>query len=160
MIMRVIVTVMCATPVIMRIIVRMGRVVIVCMGMVRALGVMIARVLRRRRRFGVECVQRAKEGAPFHPKKPGADQHDQCVADGLDDTYGIAHGLGGRADQDRGNRNQHDRGERPQQRGSERQDDAAPPGFFVGDEVRSGGSWGYRSPMAFSMQQVRVTARQ
>ena len=33
--------------------------------MVRALGVMIVRVLRRRRRFGVECVQRAKEGAPF-----------------------------------------------------------------------------------------------
>ncbi len=94
------------------------------------------RVLRCRRGFGFECVQGPKERAPFHPKKPGADQHDQRVTYGLDDTYGVTHRLGGRADQDCGNRNKHHCCERLQERGSERQRDAAPPGFFVGDEVR------------------------
>ena len=99
-------------------------------------GMMIVRVLRRWRRFGFECVQRAKERASLHPEEPGADQHDQRVADGLDDAHRVAHRLGGRADQIAATRNQHHRGERLQQSGRERQDDAAPPGLLVGDEVR------------------------
>ena len=57
MVMRVIV--ICAMPVSIRIIVGMRCVVIVRMLMVRALGVMIVRMLRRRQRFGFECAKRS-----------------------------------------------------------------------------------------------------
>jgi transposase-like protein len=63
---------------IMRMIVAVGMIMMSARAtrMVRTLGVMIVRVLRRRRRFGFECVQSTKERAPLHPKKPGTDQDD------------------------------------------------------------------------------------
>ena len=135
MIMRVIVAVMSTMRVIMGIMVRTGCVVIVHMLMMRARGRMIVRLLRCQRRFGFECVQGAKERARFYPKKPGADQHDQRVANGLDHAHRVAHGLGGGADQNSGNSNQHHCGKCLQECGRERQNDAAPPGLFIGDEV-------------------------
>ena len=72
---------------------------------------------------------------PCTQSSRSADEHDQRVAGDLDRPHGVAHRLRGRAEQHRGDANDRDRDERLQQRRGERQHDAAPPGFLVGDEI-------------------------
>ena len=56
----------------------------------------------RRRRFGSGGTQRTKKSAPLYPEQANADEHDQRIADSLDDMDGVAHRFGGGADQHRG----------------------------------------------------------
>jgi hypothetical protein len=109
---------------------------------VMGVGVRIVHVVdmtgrRHRRRFGFrsDLAQGMQEAAPFYPEEPRADQHDECVTDELDDAHRLAHHLRGGADQHRGDGDNGHGGRGLQQSRGEREHDATPPGFLVGEQV-------------------------
>ena len=71
----------------------------------------------------------------LHPEQPRAERRDQRVADDLDIADGLAHHFRGGAEQGRRDPDDQHRDQRLQKSRRERQDDAAPPGFFIGDEI-------------------------
>ena len=82
-----------------------------------------------------QAPHRVEEAPALGPDQPRANQRDQRVARELDDTLGAAHLAGGGVEQCRGDADDRNRNQRLKQRGSERQHDAAPPRFLVGDQV-------------------------
>ena len=92
-------------------------------------------MVRRRHRRRRLRLQRAHKTAALGPDQPGAERRDQAIADDLDRLLRRAHRLGGRGEQPGEHRNQRHRHQRLQQRRGERQHDAAPRGFLVGDEI-------------------------
>ena len=86
-------------------------------------------------RFGLQVAERGKKAVTLDPQQPRADQHDQAVADDLDDAHRVAHELGGRAEQHRGDADDRHGGQRLHHRRGERQRDAAAPGLLVGEQI-------------------------
>ena len=127
--------VLMGVAVMMPMIVRVGCLMLMPMMMMRAVAVIVRVIRRRRGGLRPYRVQRVSKRAALHPQQPRPDQHDQGVADELDDPHRVAHHLRRRADQDRGNGDDHHGGDGLQQGRGERQYDAAPPGLFVGNEV-------------------------
>src|SRR3954454_24834575 len=78
----------------------------------------------------------AKKALALDPDQPRANERDQRVAGKLDHPLGAAHLPGGGVEQRRRDTDDRDRDEGLQQRRRKRQHDAAPPGLFVGDEIR------------------------
>ena len=98
--------------------------------MIVAVRVMMVAVILRRFR-----TQQFNESSALHPQQPRADRDDQQIAHDLDHPHGVAHHLGGGAEQRRGDADDRDRDQRLQHRRGERQHDAALPGLVIGDEV-------------------------
>ncbi len=103
--------------------------------------IVLAMVLRRHR--GANRVQRpaqasrlADKALALDPDEPRAEQRDQRVAGQLDDAARVAHLACGGVEDDRRDADERHRDERLQKCRGERQHDAAPPCFLVGDEIR------------------------
>ncbi len=77
-----------------------------------------------------------QEGATLHPQEPHPNQNDQRIAHHLDDAHGVAHHLGGGAQEHRGDADQRHGGDRLQDGRGEGQHHTALPGLVIGDEVR------------------------
>ncbi len=108
-------------------------------GLVRPM-MMVCRVvimMMRVGRFGTGGArpQRPQQAAALVPHQPGAKQRDQRVAGDLDGALGAAHGLGGDVQQPRADADDRHRHQRLQQRRHQRQHDAAPGAFLIGDQI-------------------------
>ena len=97
---------------------------------------MIGMMMRSRHRgHRMPRLQRAKESAALGPDQPGAERRDQRVAGDLDRALRPAHGFRGGVEQPGADADDQHRDQRLHQRRGERQRDAAPRGFLVGDQI-------------------------
>ncbi len=100
----------------------------VCMSMIVG---MTVRMMRMR-----SPTQETQKGPALDPQESQPDQHDQSIADDLDDANGVAHSFCRCAQQCSSNADDSDGGESLENRRSERQHDATPPGLVIGNQIR------------------------
>src|SRR5471032_2177791 len=76
-----------------------------------------------------------QEGAAFYPEQPQPNHDDQRITHDFDDPHGVAHRLGGGAEQHGGDAHDRDGREGLQYGGSEGQHDAALPSLVISYQI-------------------------